>query len=157
MLRKRHTPEQISGKLREAEVGLASGQTVPDVRRSLSWAARNGLQSLGDLVAAEPEHQFPLQDLDPGLPIAYLLCQCLNGQCLNGQCLNGQCRKPRDLHRLAIDKPLDKLQCVLSSLWRSPGDVNFDKANPYICADRLMQSNELLRFFRIGLGFIRGN
>ena len=28
MPRKRHTPEQIIGKLREAEVGLASGQTV---------------------------------------------------------------------------------------------------------------------------------
>jgi hypothetical protein len=28
MSRKRHTPEQIIGKLREAEVGLASGQTM---------------------------------------------------------------------------------------------------------------------------------
>ena len=28
MSRKRHTPEQIIGKLREAEVGLANGQTV---------------------------------------------------------------------------------------------------------------------------------
>ena len=35
MPRKRHTPEQIIGKLREAEVGLASGQTVPEVCRTL--------------------------------------------------------------------------------------------------------------------------
>ncbi len=35
MPRKRHTPEQIIGKLREAEVGLASGQTVPEVCRPL--------------------------------------------------------------------------------------------------------------------------
>ena len=38
MLRKRHTPEQIIGKLREAEVGLASGQTVPEVSRTLGIA-----------------------------------------------------------------------------------------------------------------------
>jgi transposase-like protein len=38
MPRKRHTPEQIIGKLREAEVGLASGQSVPEVCRSLSIA-----------------------------------------------------------------------------------------------------------------------
>jgi putative transposase len=35
MPRKRHTPEQIIGKLREAEVGLAGGQTVPEVCRPL--------------------------------------------------------------------------------------------------------------------------
>ena len=38
MPRKRHTPEQIIGKLREAEVGLASGQTVPEVCRTLGIA-----------------------------------------------------------------------------------------------------------------------
>ncbi len=38
MPRKRHTPEQIIGKLREAEVGLASGQTVPEVCGSLGIA-----------------------------------------------------------------------------------------------------------------------
>ena len=31
MARKRHTSEQIIGKLREAEVELAKGQTVPQV------------------------------------------------------------------------------------------------------------------------------
>ena len=31
MPRKRHTPEQNISKLREAEVGLADGQTVPEV------------------------------------------------------------------------------------------------------------------------------
>ena len=31
MPRKRHTAEQIIGKLREAEVGLLGGQTVPEV------------------------------------------------------------------------------------------------------------------------------
>ncbi len=35
MPRKRHTPERIIGKLREAEVGLASGQTVLEVCRTL--------------------------------------------------------------------------------------------------------------------------
>ena len=44
MSRKRHTPEQIIGKLREAEVGLANGQTVtwsaPDVRSCLSAEVR---------------------------------------------------------------------------------------------------------------------
>ena len=35
MPRKGHTPEQIIGKLREAEVGMASGQTVPEVGRTL--------------------------------------------------------------------------------------------------------------------------
>ena len=33
---KRQTPEQIIGKLREAEVSLSGGQTVPEVCRSLS-------------------------------------------------------------------------------------------------------------------------
>jgi len=35
MSKKRHTAEQIIGKLREAEVLLAQGQTVPVVSRSL--------------------------------------------------------------------------------------------------------------------------
>ena len=38
MPRKRHTPEQIISKLREAEIGLASGQTVPEVCRTLGIA-----------------------------------------------------------------------------------------------------------------------
>ncbi len=41
MPRKRHTPEQIIGKLREAEVDLAGGQTVLEVCRSghvVHWA-----------------------------------------------------------------------------------------------------------------------
>ena len=38
MPRKRHTPEQIISKLREAEVGLADGQTVPEVCRTLGVA-----------------------------------------------------------------------------------------------------------------------
>ena len=36
MSRKRQTPEQIIGKLREAEVSLSGGQTAPEVCRSLS-------------------------------------------------------------------------------------------------------------------------
>ncbi len=35
MSRKRFTPEQIIGKLREAEVGLAQGQTAAQVCRTL--------------------------------------------------------------------------------------------------------------------------
>ena len=38
MPRKRHTAEQIISKLREAEVGLASGHTVPEVCRTLGIA-----------------------------------------------------------------------------------------------------------------------
>ena len=38
MSKKRHTAEQIIGKLREAEVLLAQGQTVPEVSRSLGIA-----------------------------------------------------------------------------------------------------------------------
>ena len=41
MSRKRHTPEQIIGKLREAEVGLASGHTVPEVCRTLGVAEQH--------------------------------------------------------------------------------------------------------------------
>ena len=35
MARKRHTAEEIIGKLREAEVLLAQGKKVPDVCRTL--------------------------------------------------------------------------------------------------------------------------
>ena len=35
MGKKKHAPEQIIGKLREAEVLLAQGQTVPQVSRQL--------------------------------------------------------------------------------------------------------------------------
>ena len=35
MGRRRHTPEQIITALREAEVGLASGETVAQVAREL--------------------------------------------------------------------------------------------------------------------------
>ena len=35
MSRKRYTPEQITGMLREAEVGLAQGQTTAQVCRNL--------------------------------------------------------------------------------------------------------------------------
>ena len=38
MPRKRHTPEQNISKLREAGVGLAGGQTVPEVCRTLGVA-----------------------------------------------------------------------------------------------------------------------
>ncbi len=36
LARKRHTAEQIIGKLREAEVGLASGKRVAEVVRELT-------------------------------------------------------------------------------------------------------------------------
>ena len=38
MSRKRYTPEQIIGKLREAEVALAQGETVGQVCRTLCIA-----------------------------------------------------------------------------------------------------------------------
>ena len=38
MSRKRYTPEQIIGKLREAEVSLAQGETVGQVCRTLGIA-----------------------------------------------------------------------------------------------------------------------
>jgi putative transposase len=40
MSRKRFTPEQIIGKLREAEVALAQGQTVAKVCRTLGIAGQ---------------------------------------------------------------------------------------------------------------------
>ena len=39
MPRKRHTPEQIIRKLREAEVELAKGQTTADIARKLGITA----------------------------------------------------------------------------------------------------------------------
>ena len=36
MGKRRHTPEQVIGKLREAEVGLAKGKTVAEVCRKLT-------------------------------------------------------------------------------------------------------------------------
>lgn len=35
MTRKRHTPEQVISKLREAEVSIATGSTVADASRSI--------------------------------------------------------------------------------------------------------------------------
>jgi transposase-like protein len=35
MVRKRHTPDQILAKLRDADVLLAQGQSVPDIARKL--------------------------------------------------------------------------------------------------------------------------
>jgi hypothetical protein len=46
MSKKRHTSEQIIGKLREAEVLLAQGQTVPAVSRSLGIDHGTDLLSL---------------------------------------------------------------------------------------------------------------
>ena len=36
MARKKHTPEQIIGKLREIEVGLAAGRSVAEMCRSIA-------------------------------------------------------------------------------------------------------------------------
>ena len=52
MSRKRFTPEQIIGKLREAEVALAQGQTAAQVCRTLGIAEQNfyrGRQEYGGL------------------------------------------------------------------------------------------------------------
>jgi len=39
---KKFTAEQILGKLREAEVELARGETVPEVVRKLGWTGTTG-------------------------------------------------------------------------------------------------------------------
>jgi putative transposase len=44
---KKFTAEQIIGKLREAEVGLAQGKTVPEVVRKLGVSERRGCRVLG--------------------------------------------------------------------------------------------------------------
>jgi putative transposase len=44
MSRKRYTPEQIIGKLREAEVALSQGQTAAQVCRTLGLAKQGGLK-----------------------------------------------------------------------------------------------------------------
>ena len=41
MSRKRHTPEQIIGKLREAEVLLSQGQTVPEACKQIEESEQN--------------------------------------------------------------------------------------------------------------------
>ncbi len=45
MPRKRHTPEQIIRRLREAEVELAKGQTTVEVVRKLGITERNEVAS----------------------------------------------------------------------------------------------------------------
>ena len=59
MPRKQHTPEQIIGKLREAEVGLSSGQSVPEVYRGLSIAEQTYYRwrkECGGLKVAQARH-----------------------------------------------------------------------------------------------------
>jgi len=46
MGRQRHTPEQIIGKLREAEVALAKGQTVAEACRTLGVTEQTVLPHL---------------------------------------------------------------------------------------------------------------
>ena len=48
MPRRRHTPEQIIRKLREAEVELAKGQTAGEVVRCKGWP-RGGLPDITQL------------------------------------------------------------------------------------------------------------
>jgi hypothetical protein len=63
------TAEQIIGKLREAEVGLAQGRTVPDVSRKLT--SEDVLERLSDLfVVAEPSGRGRRDSGDRGDPLA---------------------------------------------------------------------------------------
>ena len=47
MVRKRHTAEQIIGKLREAEVLIAGGRTVAETVRELGVTDTGGVGSTG--------------------------------------------------------------------------------------------------------------
>ncbi len=51
MARKRHTTEDVSNKLREAEVGLARGLAAPDVCRKRG-VAEQGILSFWDPIPA---------------------------------------------------------------------------------------------------------
>jgi hypothetical protein len=46
MSRKRYTPEQIIGKLREAEVALSQGETDQAMRKYTEWLDSQILQSV---------------------------------------------------------------------------------------------------------------
>ena len=58
MPRKRHTPEQIISKLREAEVGLAGGQTVPEVCRTLGGCGADVLSLAQGGLKVEQARRF---------------------------------------------------------------------------------------------------
>ncbi len=68
MPRKRHTPEQIIGKLREAEVGLANGQTVLEVCRA--WESLSRRTIAGARNTAEGRAGEALQGARAGEPAA---------------------------------------------------------------------------------------
>ena len=64
MPRKRHTAEQIISKLREAEVGLASGHTVPEVCRTLGIAEQTYYRwrkEYGGLKVGHPSQDFDVR------------------------------------------------------------------------------------------------
>jgi hypothetical protein len=50
MSRKRYTPEQIIGKLREAEVALSQGQTAPQVAVLWVLPSRPFIAGIGSMV-----------------------------------------------------------------------------------------------------------
>ena len=77
MPRKRHTPEQIIGKLREAEVGLASGQTVHEVCTALGITEQNGRVSVPALRQASPRVKpISMTVVSRGLPVHPISEKC---------------------------------------------------------------------------------
>jgi hypothetical protein len=50
MSRKRYTPEQIIGKLREAEVALAQGQMAAQICRNLVLPSKPSIAGAGSMV-----------------------------------------------------------------------------------------------------------
>ena len=64
MSRKRFTPEQILGKLREAEVALAQGQTAAQVCRSLGIAAQAFYRWRGEFGGLKREQAKRLKALE---------------------------------------------------------------------------------------------
>ena len=64
MPRKRHTPEQIIGKLREAEVDLASGQTVLEVCRTLRIAEQTYYRWRKEYGGLKVEHARRFEELE---------------------------------------------------------------------------------------------
>jgi putative transposase len=61
---RKFTAEQIIGKLREAEVGMAQGKTVPEVVRRLGVTEQRCYRWMRDYCGLRTDHAKRLKDLE---------------------------------------------------------------------------------------------
>ena len=64
MKRKKHTPEQIVKKLREAEMELAKGAIVPDVSRKLGVSEQTYYRWKQQLGGGQADQQVKVKELE---------------------------------------------------------------------------------------------